>query len=560
MERKPKQSIDGLVPRGQLGGKARRVYGGAPVLMPREPVAGQKLAEAELDSLALKKDLQDSLNNLGVDRANDFTDLERSPQETGRTRRMDKFQRKLDQKNKKRAKKGREALTGRQFRVRRWLKRILIVILLAVLGYAGYFVYNAIRATGNIFDGNIFGFLEEQELMRDEKGRTNILVFGTEPEDHDGSNLTDSIIVASLNQDDGSVYMVSLPRDLYVKHVYADGVTTTRGKVNEVYYYGRLQNQQKNGMKEDEKRDDKAGAAELGKVATEVTGLEIQYYMHLSWDSVRKVTDALGGLDVKIESDDPRGLYDPATGVDYAQGEIAYLDGDAALALVRSRGAFGGWGFSSSNFARERNQQAILRGMQEKAAANGTLANPQTVVDLMNALGDTISTDFQTSEVRTLAKVAKNMKPEAIVSIPLMDVANGINYVVTDMIDEISYVVAAAGQNDFAEIREYIRMMIFGEGWERERAVIDVLNGSGVVGFGAAKAKELEQDGFRLGVIGNAPTTDYPEVTIYRVNGNAPATAKKLTEKHGVEVKDIAEANGLITASATADFVIVFGQ
>jgi LCP family protein required for cell wall assembly len=561
MERNAKRSIDGFVPRGQLGGKARKkIYGGAPTLAPRKSVTKQtKRVVTEVDSIALKKELQDSLRDLDIERGDDFTDLEQSPRITRKTRKSDKLQAKLDRKNKKRVRRGKKKLTLKQFKGRRIWKRILILLLIAVLGYGGYFAYNAIKATGSIFDGNIFGFLQEQELMRDSSGRTNILVFGTEPQDHDGSNLTDSIIVVSLNQDDSSVYMTSLPRDLYIRHVYADGVTTTRGKINEVYYYGRLQSVKKNGS-EDEKRDDRAGAAELKRAATDVTGLDIQYYVHLSWDSVRQVTDALGGIDVDIDSDDPRGLYDPATGVRYAQGEVAHLDGEAALALVRSRGAFGGYGFSSSNFARERNQQAILRGMQKKALASGTLANPQTVVDLMNALGDTLSTDFQTSEVRTLAKVAKNMKTDEITTIPLMDSQNQIAYVVTDMIDGISYVVSSAGMNDFSAIHKYIHDTIFAEAWEKEKAVIDVLNGSGVVGFGAAKAQTLETEGFQLGDLASAPTADYLGVTIYKVNSDKPATAKKLAEKYGVEVKDIAVANGAITPSAKADFVIIFGQ
>lgn len=555
--------MDGFIPRGQFGGKPRnKAYGGAPVLTPRKPVQQQmknKATKAEIDSIALKRELQDSLRSLDIENESDFTDLEQSPQDVRRVRKINKFQLKLDRKNKKRAYKGKRKLTARQFKLRRFLKRLFVTILLIALCYGGYFAYNAIKATGNIFDGGIFGFLQEQELIRDKNGRTNILVFGTEPADHDGSNLTDSIIIISLSQDDNSAYMISLPRDLYVEHIYADGVTRTRSKINEVYYYGKLQST-KQGGKEDIKRDDRAGAAELKRATTDVTGLEIQYYIHLSWDSVRQVTDALGGIDVKIDSDDPRGLYDPATGVRYDQGAIVHLNGEEALALVRSRGAFGGYGYSSSNFARERNQQAVLRGMQQRALVNGTLANPQTVIDLMNALGNTLSTDFQTSEVRTLAKVAKGIDSDAITTIPLMDPVNNIAYVTTAMIDEISYVISSVGINDFSQIHKYIRDTIFAEGWERERAVIDVLNGSGVSGFATAKARQVEEKGFRIGVIDTAPTNDYTGLTIYKVNNNNPATAKKLAEIYEVKVKDISETGGIITPSIEADFVIIFGQ
>ena len=54
-------------------------------------------------------------------------------------------------------------------------------------------------------------------------GRTNILIFGTsgysmDEDAWDGAMLTDSIMVVSLDQDNYDAYMMSLPRDLYVKH------------------------------------------------------------------------------------------------------------------------------------------------------------------------------------------------------------------------------------------------------------------------------------------------------------------------------------------------------
>jgi hypothetical protein len=161
--------------------------------------------------------------------------------------------------------------------------------------------------------------------------------------------------------------------------------------------------------------------------------------------------------------------------------------------------------------------------------------------------------------------VAQNVDPNKIISIPLMDPSNNINYVTTTTIEDaygnpISYVVSAAGMNDFSDIHKYISGVLSGEGWVMENAVIDVLNGSGVTGLGASKAKDLKNYGLSVGVIDTAPTDNYTGVTIYKVDNNSPETAKKLSEIYGVNVQDIAAAPTGVAPSSNADFVIIFGQ
>ena len=123
-------------------------------------------------------------------------------------------------------------------------------------------------------------------------------------------------------------------------------------------------------------QDEKAGAANLMAKAGEILGLDIQYYIHADWTALVQAVDAVGGVDVTIESTDPRGIYDSSTGIKYANGEVAHLNGEKALALARARNHnYGDYGLAGGNYDREKNQQKILAALQQKAMSAGTLLN-----------------------------------------------------------------------------------------------------------------------------------------------------------------------------------------
>jgi len=73
----------------------------------------------------------------------------------------------------------------------------------------------------------------------DENGFTNILLMGQGTKDHDGKDLTDSIMLASINPNESkSVVLLSFPRDLY----FLDTENMGKGKLNTFYrdYKGYL--------------------------------------------------------------------------------------------------------------------------------------------------------------------------------------------------------------------------------------------------------------------------------------------------------------------------------
>ena len=483
----------------------------------------------------LLNDIEDSLNQI-----DDITPPE-SENSGRRQRRARRHQ--MEQQAKKPRKKVSKG------KIVKW---IVIVIILVILGVVGYLAVKAFLAGGKVFNGNPLDIITTKtRLAEDDNGRTNILIFGTsgytmDEDAWDGAMLTDSIMVVSLDQDNNDAYMMSLPRDLYVRN-NCPALGKTSGKLNEVFYCAYTTD-----------KDEVAGAEALMAKSGEILGLDIQYYIHADWTALVQAIDAVGGVDVTIESDDPRGIYDSSTGIKYANGEVAHLDGEKALALARARNHnYGDYGLSGGNYDREKNQQKILAAFQQKAMSAGTLLNPVAVNNLIDSLGNNLITSFETGHVQTLIDIASNLQADHIKQLPFVGRDDGGPNLIATYAPNGTYLGEApvAGVYDYSEIQAYVAQNLSSDPVVMEGATIDVLNGSDQAGLAAKKAEELEDDNYTIGSIDNAPASTTESVTIYQLNGDMTNTATALKDKYGVELIQ-GELAGYYT---NADFVIVFG-
>ncbi len=176
---------------------------------------------------------------------------------------------------------------------------ILAIVIILIIGVIWLILWgNDIIAKITGGQGNIFDLFTEhyEELKTDKNGRTNILAFGTsgynmEGEEgngiHDGAQLTDSIMVISLDQKTGDIAMLSLPRDLK-----ASSTCTATGKINEIYWCNNIEGD-----------DEKAGANALTEEVSSILDIDFQYYAHLNWGSLIQIVDTLGGINVTLDED-----------------------------------------------------------------------------------------------------------------------------------------------------------------------------------------------------------------------------------------------------------------
>lgn len=443
----------------------------------------------------------------------------------------------------------------RKWPIKKIIITILVLLLVAGLAFGGYFVYKFLATGGKIFKGNVVTALFEQgkPLKEDANGRSNILLFGTSEDDpgHPGQDLTDSIMVVSVNQKTNDAFVVSIPRDLHVQYGVACN-SGYQGRINEVYVCHKNQGEE-------------AAAGALRAKVGEVLGLDIQYAGHVNYTVLREAVDAVGGIDVVIDSDDPRGILDrnfdwmcgyKCHYVKYPNGPV-HLDGIHALMLARARGdpgAYPTYGLSRSNPDRQDNQRKILIALKDKAVSAGVLTDPVAVNKLLDTLGNNLRTNFEASELKTLIELGKNVKTEDIISFSLENPEKPLATVGCFS----GHICPNAGSFNYASIHAAVVALSTGDVAAIEGATVDVLNASGTPGLAQTEAAKLGEKKFKLGAIGNAPEAlGAQPISFYDLSGGQnPGTLKKLKQVLGVDVT-AGKPAGVVSG---ADFVVIIGK
>lgn len=338
-------------------------------------------------------------------------------------------------------------------KARRLFKRILTGLLMVVVVgglWFGWRMYsNVAKATGNNNPLQLLGVFTPTDLKQT-NGRVNILLAGYSNDDpgHAGSNLTDSIMILSLDTTQKSAVVISIPRDLYV-NIPGNGYS----KINAAYVYGEQQSFSEKGYFS-------GGMGLLQKTITENFGVDFGYYSLINYSAVKDAVDAVGGVTVTIASADARGLYDPNTNVKLANGSVT-LNGQQALDLTRSRGdGYGSYGFPLADFNRAQNQQMLLLALKDKASQASVIANPLKAGELADTLANNIKTNIQLSEMRTLYYHTKQVDNASIKTVSLN------NYNGTNMLRSYrtssgqSALIPASGIDDFTAIKELVSALL----------------------------------------------------------------------------------------------------
>jgi anionic cell wall polymer biosynthesis LytR-Cps2A-Psr (LCP) family protein len=462
---------------------------------------------------------------------------------------------------------------------RKWIKRIILAIIVIGIGFAGYLGIKAMIASGNVFQGSILDVFQNAPLKQDANGRSNILILGTSEDDpgHQGANLTDSMMIMSIDQNNKNAYMISIPRDLYVKYGEACD-SGYAGKIN--VYYSCVHD----GTGVDA---DRAALTKSGDFIGKIFGLDIQYGANVNYTVMRDLVNAVGGtitVDIEGNGGVPAGVkpgsvmdsnFDWKCGVgdrkvsraevlrrcppnghfiDYGPGPQT-LDAEHALYLAQARGdSAPTWGLAQSNFDREKNQQKIIKALKDKATSAGVLSDFGKVSGILDSLGNNLRTTFETKEVRTLASLAKDIPTDQIQSISLIDGDKAV--MGTGMVDGQSVVKPSAGTYDYSDLRAYIQKELSADPVTREAAPVAVYNGSGVAGVAQTVADKLTAANYNVQTIATAPDGTYPHYTLYHIGTGNDATASKLEQRFGVKAKT---GTPPVTVAGDIKFVLIVG-
>ncbi len=239
--------------------------------------------------------------------------------------------------------------------------------------------------------------------LEEENNETlNILILWRWGGDHDAPDLTDSIILASIDFKKDIITMFSIPRDLYVR--YPDNSKRT-GKINRIYWDYKYLN------------SPEVWIEKISSKVSEITGQKIDYYVNVDFEWFIEIVDILWWVDVTLEENLVDNEYPTPNGgwtTFILRKGTWTLDGEVALKYARSR-------HSTSDFDRSLRQQQILSGIKDKVLDLGYLKDNKKIRELYESLQKNIETNIDLSTILKLALDTKTWGDKKIISFNLND-------------------------------------------------------------------------------------------------------------------------------------------
>ena len=273
-----------------------------------------------------------------------------------------------------------------------------VVVLGLITGLAVTYAYR--HLSGNITTEDFTdAFVEpplEKPAAEGPKEPLNILVMGSDTRDGEGNNIdnltgggqrSDTTILIHLSADRKRAYGISIPRDSLVTRPdckNSDGEIVpgaTDVMWNEAFNL--------------------AGPGCTISQFEQTTGVPVDHYVVLDFAGFQDMVDAVGGVQVCI----PETVDDRAHGI-YLPAGTRTISGKQALSYVRQRYAVG----DGSDIGRLKRQQAFMASMANKVVSAGTLANPFTLFDFLDAATKSLTVDKGLGNLSKLAKLGIQFK------------------------------------------------------------------------------------------------------------------------------------------------------
>lgn len=253
-------------------------------------------------------------------------------------------------------------------------KKIAIIIISILLLFSvifGVLVYIASTTLGKVgfekldesqlgLNNDLYSEVSNDVSKKEFDSIKNVALFGI-----DGGR-SDAIIIASINQTDHSIKLISIPRDTYVK---VDGHGKT--KINHAYAYGK--------------------ETLALKTINENFGLNISEYVTVNFKGIINIINKIGGIELEISKSEMEYINN-TSGEEYSitkkpvkklssYGKVT-LTGEQALTHARNRTV-------GNDFTREERQRDVLTALMNKVSKMG--------INKIMGLSDSILSEVKTN-------------------------------------------------------------------------------------------------------------------------------------------------------------------
>ncbi|KOS28767.1 LytR family transcriptional regulator [Bacillus anthracis] len=262
-----------------------------------------------------------------------------------------------------------------------------IQLFLLIFGGVGYgsLIYNKAKAVVSDAYAQIDKSSKRDKEVKPIKDNISILIMGVDESEmrkrkYGEAIRTDALLLATINKDDKSVKLVSIPRDTYT-YIPAG---KKKDKITHAHAFG--------------------GVESTSDTVEKLLNVPVDYYVKFNFKSFIKIVDALGGIDVDVPVEfTEQNSKDEADAIHLKKG-YQNLNGEEALALARTR-------HIDSDAMRGQRQQLVIEAIAKKAIS---LKSINKIGALLDAVDKNIKTNLTFDDMLTITKnmAGSNLKME----------------------------------------------------------------------------------------------------------------------------------------------------
>lgn len=261
-------------------------------------------------------------------------------------------------------------------------KRIALFIILPIvlLGFAtaafGTHLYSQFKKT-------VAGSYEEIEgrdkspirdnAVKIDKDHFSMLIIGVDDSEKRGfgeNSRSDALLLVTVNQNDHTAKLLSIPRDSLVYIPEVDYET----RINHAHAFG--------------------GPKATIETVENLLDIPVDYYVRVNFQAFLEVIDALGGIEIDVPfAITEQDSNDRADAINLQPG-LQTLNGEEALAFARTR-------HIDNDIERGKRQQEVIKAVIQKAAS---LKSISKLDDVFEAVGTNMKTNLTFDEIKYLAE------------------------------------------------------------------------------------------------------------------------------------------------------------
>ena len=251
---------------------------------------------------------------------------------------------------------------------KRRITALILIPVLMILLAGGTYAYYLFNKASNVLSDSYDGTTNDRGV-KPGKDNVSVLFMGvddSEVRNNSTGSRTDALMLATFNDKEKTVKLLSIPRDSYV---YIPG-KDKNSKITHAHAYG--------------------GVNYTIDTVENLLDIPVDYYVKMNFNAFVDVIDALGGIEVDVPyTFSEQNSKDKKNAIKLEKG-LQTLDGEEALALARTRKL-------DSDIERGKRQQEILKAIAAKATEVSSITK---YADVIEGVGKNMTTNLTFNEMK----------------------------------------------------------------------------------------------------------------------------------------------------------------